>query len=311
MAAAETELTPYLTELFLELPNNSTTGTRVQKLMFKIKMELEHNPNVQAILPYYWYEIGPFSEEVAAATSDMVDSGLLTLIPENNLLVLNRDKVVPFSLENTVTETIKQIANAFKFYDFYNYLKEIYYAYAPYRFIPLFKYEFLDNLKEYMATLQNNQTTLDQYLDIPASHYLKTLEDVLESCEANIPSDILFDRFKELFISFTVDMITLFTDTLDNGPNLTIYQSAADEAQKIWECFVSGVRILPQAHDLFYERKLDQWRREFYDKVDGLSVSLNKLTFKIVDAIGYDNSYPPEDERERHIIEAFLSWPSG
>jgi hypothetical protein len=311
MASAETELTPYLTELFLELQNNSATSTHVQKLMFNFKMELEHNPNVQAILPYYWYEIGPFSEEVAAATSDMVDSGLLTLTPENNLLVLNRDKVVPFSLEDIVIEKIKQIAHQFKFYDFDNYLKKIYYAYAPYRFIPLFKYEFLDELNEYIAILRNNQTTLDQYLDIPASHYLKTLEDVLESCEANMPSDNLFDRFKELFISFTVDMISLFADTLDNGLNLPIYQSAADEAEKVWKCFVSGVRILPQAHDSFYEQKLDQWRREFYDKVDGLSVSLNKLTFKTLDAIRYDNSYPPDDERERHIIEAFLSWPSG
>jgi hypothetical protein len=303
------ELSAIIANVFLEVPNHRATNTHVQKLLFELKMQLGNEPYVQQILPYYWYEIGPFSEVVAASTSEMVQDGLLSKQPK--VLVLNTDLVPPLDLQKPVAEKIKQIARQFRFYKFNSYLKEMYYSYAPYDFIPMFKYEFLDALKKYVFAARKNQTVPVKRLDTPLPTVLKTLEDTLECCAANLPSDDLFDEFKELFTSFAVDAITVFSDTRHNEPNLEIYQAIEKEAKGVWKCFASGVRILPNGHDSFYDHKVIQWSEEFRNKADDLAKNLNELTFKIVDALKSDEHYPPEDEQERHLIEGFLSWPSS
>ena len=236
--------------------------TRMQKFIFKIKMELTNDHELYDKLPYYWYYYGPFSEVVKDSFINIANSYCestreKTYILNQKYANLNNNTLIKkFSEIEDITDKI--LKNE---YDFYNNLIEpIYKNYAPYKCMHEFKYTIFDTADKFRNP---DNINIDKYID--------TIYD----CEARLPIDDYFNDFTEIYSQFStnLDLINRKDKFSENWIRLRY------PICELWKSFAKGVRV--NSKDNYYDYKTKSWDLEFKNKLKMLSILVNdteKLT---------------------------------
>ncbi len=137
----------------------------MQKLIFKIKMELGKEHDLYPKLPFYWYLKGPYSEVVTESY-------------EKKFPQINSFKG---GIEKDYPEIIEISENIIKKRDYFvNQIdRDIYSQYSPYQFMYLYKYEIYDVAKQC------------ETVDFDVEDYIYKIY----VCEGNLPNDEYFFDF--------------------------------------------------------------------------------------------------------------------
>ena len=266
------EINPLVVNIFLAKPESSFTNRQIQKLLFKLKRELPENDYLQRVLPYYWYDHGPYSEIVANGISRMIREERVKQIDADGykLLELNRGKVqvAEEAIEPEIYDALEIILEQHDPSHPQPLIDEVYKKYAPRKFIPLFAIEFQRAFRQHMMTKNIEE--------------LLSLEDVLYECEATLPLEPFFESYNELFSLFVSYTSLLFDQARDGGRNIGF--SLTDRvARSLWVRFAKGVRVLPDGHDGFYNNNLQRWLSVFKTETH------EKLRFKVNEYILHVN----------------------
>jgi hypothetical protein len=246
------EINPLVVNIFLAKPHSPFTKRQIQKLLFKLKQELPENDYLQRVLPYYWYDNGPFSEIVANSITQLTRGERIRQIDADGykLLELNRSKVQQgeVAIEREIRDALEIILAEHDTSHPQPLIDEVYWKYAPREFIPLFAIEFQRAFHQHMVT-KNIEKIL-------------SLEDVLYKCEAALPLEPFFESYNELFSLFVSYTALLFDKAREGGRNVGF--SRTDRvAGSLWARFAKGVRVLPDGHDGFYDNRLRGWLSGF------------------------------------------------
>ena len=247
----------------LKQRNMPISHFRLQKTVFKIKMELGEDHPLYEELPFYWYYHGPFSNIVGNEFLKIKENYCYNY--SSNTIFLDNDFISEFSIKNNLIEkypNIKDISNDI-FSDsnlFFNrFDEEIYIDYAPYSFMHPFKYIIFETTRD--DDLLYNLSP-DKYLD---NYY---------DCLSQLPYDDLLNDFFVLFSR-------LFSRLeLINNENqfINCWKIMRNPIQDSWFTFASGVRI--NFHDSFYDSKVNDWKRKFDENMLDLNRSINLLEDK-------------------------------
>lgn len=256
----------------LKSRNMPVSHFNMQKLIYKIKMELGEDHELYSKLPYYWYLKGPYSDVVCEVFDDFshqcVSIGESLLLKDN---FLNNY----CSLKSRFCEVEDKLNIILHNKDFfYNELdKDIYRNHAPYGFMLQYKYEIYDVAKN------ENSVNFD----------ICELIGILYHCEGNLPVDSYFNEFNSLYSILSINLDLIFSA----GNFEKYWDFLRKPIMAIWETFAKGVRV--KFRDDFYEIKLDEW----YDKFNKSLIELSKLvnqTEALIDYGDYDNEdYTPEE----------------
>ena len=244
--------------LFFKLYEKEMTITefRMQKLIFKIKMELGKNHMLFDKLPYYWYFHGPFSEVVRDSFRDISANHCNSkynsfILKEGNDDFENNDLLSSYPVIKKITNNI--LNNKTEFYN--NLIESIYMDYAPYPLMHSFKYVIYKSADE-------NRTS--QNFDV--EKYISTFYE----CETQLPEDEYFNDFSDIYSQLltNLDLIN------DEGMFDDCWLFLRDPIKELWETFASGLRVIFK--DNYYDYKEYIWHKEFRDKVNTLSILVNK-----------------------------------
>lgn len=91
----------------LKEKNIAISHSKMQKTVFKIKMELGCNHPLYSQLPFYWAKEGPFSSIVAQVFSKLRNDNCNHF--SSNTVFLDDDYYVDFSTNNTLIDEFPQI----------------------------------------------------------------------------------------------------------------------------------------------------------------------------------------------------------
>ena len=258
--------------LFYRLKENNMTITevRMQKFIYKIKMELGKNHEIFNDLPYYWYFHGPYSEPVTNSfqnitsnycnTTNNTSFELKELYQnfENNML-LNFPEI------DLITKKIIKDREAF----YNDLIPSIYKNYAPYPIMYPFRYNIFKIADDY-SVLQ----------DFDVDNYINEFY----KCEVQLPDDNFFTDFSDIYsqLSTNLDMIN------DNNNLLRYWSFLRNVIIQLWKTFTSGVRV--KYKDDYYNIKEHEWCSEFNKRVDNLSLIVDQ-TEKYITVNSSYNSY--------------------
>ncbi len=245
----------------LKKRNMPVTEFNMQKLIYKIKMELGKEHELYPKLPFYWYLKGPYSEVVSQSF--------------NNSKIFNVDNL-------DINSDILRLPEIGRISDelmsdkdfFYNVLdKEIYRQYAPYDFMYSYKYEIYDVAKT------------SDYVDFDVEDLIRKLTH----CEGRLPFNEYFNPLCLLYSEFTI-----YLDLINDMGNL---EKNWDFLRKplicIWKTFAKGFRV--KFHDDFYSNNVKMWDGEYRDSLSDLS-NLVKQTKNLINFRDYPyNEYTPEE----------------
>ena len=243
----------------LKEKNLSISNFRIQKSIFKIKMDLGENHPLYEHLPFYWYKHGPFSNVVSEQFNQLKNNNCTQYTSRTVFLdekSFNKFSKEPNFLINKYP-VIKEISNKI-FEDpneFFNKLDEdIYLKYAPFSFMHPFKYVLYE-------TTRND----DLYSSLVVDDYLNVFYD----CLSKLPYDNLLVEFSVLFSR----LFTRLELLNDENQFLNSWNYIIQPVQYSWFTFVDWVRI--HNHDLFYKNKIDFWKDELKKSIKGLNKSID------------------------------------
>ena len=244
--------------LFFELKENNKpiSETQMQKLIFKIKMELGENHELYEELPYYWYIHGPFSEVVRDSFND-IKNNFCELHTYNKVILKNQhDYFKDCGLVDNFSEIVKiskDIIHNQNLFD--NIVKHVYDRYAPYRVMLPFKF------KIYQTA---NDNRFSQNFDV--DKYVDTFYE----CESQLPSDNYFVNFSEIYsqLCINLDLIN------DNGTFDENWRFLRNLIKELWTTFAKGLRV--KSKDNYYNYETDVWDQKFEDNLRILSQFVDK-----------------------------------
>lgn len=262
---------------------------RIQKTIFKIKMELGKNHPLYENLPFYWYNHGPFSNIVGNEFMEIKENYCHNY--SSNTIFLDNDFFNKFSTKNSLIEDYPIIKNISEdiFKDpnlFFNrFDEEIYIDYAPYSFMHPFKYILFETTRD--DDLLYNLSP-DKYLDV---YY---------NCLSQLPNDNLLNPFSELF-SRLFSRLELIND---ENQFMNCWKILQNPIQDSWFTFASGIRI--KFHDSFYDNQLKDWQMKFDKNILELNKSINFLEDKTNFILNDSSNEPNPDSFERGIYDATI-----
>lgn len=246
--------------------------TQIHKLLWDLKQRIDNNA-IKNALNFYWYRQGPYSPSISAILEKAKEEKIfsITKINEHDFYTLQGkptyDKTNPELSQ--AKKVITQILEDTDMYDLPKLVRKIYYHFAPFKFQPTYKFEFLDLLNEYVE-LVFDRTSNTEY----KQNILQKLITALSKAEANLPNKKSFSKFNDLFSQFVGD-IQVITDLYKDNEQEFIF-TIKNEANHIWDVFAQGVRI--EAHDAFYDNLVPQWQENFNEFLNGLEISLNAFS---------------------------------
>ena len=273
----------------LKQKNMSISHFRIQKVIFKIKMELGHNHPLFDYLPFYWYEHGPFSNVVSKQfrqlrNNNCIQYSLHTVFLDDKSFDVfsNHNSLIDeYPIINSISDRIIADSNLF----FNKFDEDIYLDYAPFSFMHPFKYVLFE-------------TTRDDELfsSLVSDNYL----DVFYDCLSNLPYD-------NLLVDFSLSFSRLFSRLeLINDENqfLNSWAHIILPVQLSWLTFVRWVRIYN--HDAFYEEEIGSWKNELEDYIKIFNSSVDKFEDK-TEFIFNNSSYSPDfDSFEYKMLNATI-----
>ena len=273
----------------LKEKNMSISHFRIQKAIFKIKMELGRDHPLFDYLPFYWFEHGPFSNVVSKQFRQLKNNNC---IPYSlHTVFLDDESFLDFSHSNNLINTYPEINSISDriFQDsnlFFNKFDEdIYLDYAPFHFMHPFKYVLFE-------------TTRDDELfsSLVSDNYLEVFYD----CLSNMPYD-------DLLVDFSVSFSRLFSRLeLINDENqfLNNWVYITPPVQLSWLSFVRWVRIYN--HDAFYDEEVGLWKNELEKYIKIFNSSVDKFEDKTKN-IFKNSSYSPDfDSFEYKMLNATI-----
>lgn len=300
-----------IAHLFKVKYNTRLTKTHIHKILFKLKLELPENNPLRDHLPFYWYNHGPFSGEVAAGITSLTRSGVLAGdVSEDYTLFELKKEPPPAEVEGLeeATETLERIVRNVNFFHFKPFIDEIYREHAPYTFMPLFKLDFLSALQDYFERISSGQQTFDTYTGIHTE--VDRLEDLLYECEAETPSDELFTPFNKSFSTLVTAASRVFDHIRENSEHTFLVETLGHTANTAWETFAKGIRILH--HDNYYDNEVEHWKREYRESLSFLSTHVEYFDKYVLAEIKVNRLHPSFSETSRNIlssvVEGYLSW---
>ena len=244
--------------LFYELKerNEPISETQMQKLIFKIKMELGENHELYGQLPYYWYIHGPFSEVVRDSFKDIKNNFCELTIHNKAILKVQHNDFKDTVLIDNFSEIVK-ISNAIINNQdlFSNIIKRVYESYVPYKVMLPFKFEIYQTASDNRFS-QNFD--VDKYIDI------------FYKCESQLPSDDYFLSFSEIYsqLCINLDLIN------DNGTFDENWRFLRNLIKELWITFAKGLRV--KSKDNYYDDEIDVWNQKFEDNIKILSHLVDK-----------------------------------
>ena len=273
----------------LKQKNMSISHFRIQKVIFKIKMELGHNHPLFDYLPFYWYEHGPFSNVVSKQFRQLRNNNCIQyslhtvfLYDKSFDVFSNHNSLIDeYPIINSISDRIIADSNLF----FNKFDEDIYLDYAPFSFMHPFKYVLFE-------------TTRDDELfsSLVSDNYL----DVFYDCLSNLPYD-------NVLVDFSLSFSRLFSRLeLINDENqfLNSWAHIILPVQLSWLTFVRWVRIYN--HDAFYEEEIGSWKNELEDYIKIFNSSVDKFEDK-TEFIFNNSSYSPDfDSFEYKMLNATI-----
>jgi hypothetical protein len=215
--------------LLFEVKSRSlpTDEFRMQKLIFKIKMELKENHELYPQLPFYWYIKGPYSEVAAASYEEK--------LPQIN--IPKRTILKEFPEIKDITENLLEKRDYFV-----NEIdKDIYRQYAPYKFMFPYKYK-----------IYNVAKNCDK-VDFDVEEFVNQIY----ACEGNLAKEEYFYDFNTFFAK-----LSIYFELIRKAGNFEKYWDIIQKAIVLtWKTFAKGVRI--HFKDSFYNSNVKLWDDEF------------------------------------------------
>lgn len=213
---------------------------RMQKLIFKIKMELGKSHDLYPLLPFYWYIKGPYSEVATVSYKKK--------LPQINTAKKDILKDYPEieDISDNILEKRDYFVNEID--------RDIYRQYAPYKFMYLYKY------KIYNVAKASNQ------VDFDTKEFIRTIT----YCEGNLPIDERFFEFNNAFGRLSTDI-----DLIIRAGNFEKYWDLLKPPITLtWKTFAKLVRIYHR--DEFYVNNFKIWNKEYKTSLGELWQSLKK-----------------------------------
>lgn len=255
----------------------------IQKILYIVNKKLSENNPIRNILPFYWFLAGPYSEKVDAGIvrmkSEQVlipDNGIYEMYTFNPNLIHSRffDHDVSFQ---EAREIISNEVNQMRGFSNLQLVKDIYDD-APLLFYPAYKSRFLvyfESFCNYYLEQNNNLSNLFSESDILES---------LEKTKLSLPSDQLFKKFNMVYQDFVLIITNVLNyDKKNDSEFLTVLQSLVDLANKVWNAFAYGARILE--HHEFYNPKIPAWNEMFTDQILQLEETIRKTSTLVTELL--------------------------
>lgn len=267
----------------LKEKNMSISHFRIQKAIFKIKMELGQDHPIFDYLPFYWYEHGPFSNVVSKQFRELKNNNC---IPYSSHTVFLDDEsfknfsqgnnlINKYPIINSISDRIFEDANLF----FNKFDEDIYLDYAPFRFMHPFKYVLFETTRDD-----------DLFSSLVSDNYLNVFYD----CLTDLPYDNLLVDFQVLF-SRLFSRLELIND---ENQFLNNWGHIIQPVQLSWLTFARWIRI--HNHDTFYNEDIDSWKNELKIYIQFLNRSVDEFedkTERIFNDSSYNQNYDSFEER--------------
>ena len=261
--------------------------TFVQKLLFKLQTNFPDDINLMNSIPYYWYNHGPFSEIVQEELDNLVRLGFLEFV-ENHRNCYYILKNYNFKLEESkdYQDDISDLLRKYSVFDLNELVDDVYYNFAPYDFVPLYKRKTLEPLKIEMRDVTTNEEFQEKI-------NLDNLIELLYDCESELPFDKIFCRYSEFFSNFTTTLDNLYDEI-----NLDTFNQTFTLIDNAWYTFAKALRIVK--HDNFqqYIKKEMLWKSDYRRELSKSEVEANKLS--LIDRVRYNESnlhYSPNSRK--------------
>ena len=250
------EIAKYIIDLFSknDMPINELV---LQKVAYKIKMNLGQDHPLYEELPYYWYCYGPFSEPMRNSFNTLKP----TLTPVNNGFLnnnINTKNITPISvydypeIENIVLNLISK-----GYYVYSSLSEEIYKEYAPLDILHTFKHGIF------------NPTKYDEP-EISEREYIK----LFRICLREMYSINYLNEYSSVLSKFILQMKLLKNNNL-------LYKNW-DEIKKpirnLWFTFVQGLRCM--YHDSYYNNQKNDWDLHFKKSISNLDYNIENFIGK-------------------------------
>jgi hypothetical protein len=294
--SAQDKLRPIIRQIFLERPDYPFTRIQIQKILFKLKENLQHNyPDypVFEILPSYWYYEGPFSPRVNNEIKKMAISGELTPTQGNRAYKLTEGAhFLQSGLEQYVIKELRPIVKPFS-PDYFNKLVAEIYKGAPSEFMPVYKYRYLSPFSKAANKMH-----------IPADASSEW-EDALYNCERKVPRVDYFGEYKRLFSSFVTEA-TIVMDYMKESGDYNLLTETYRMSESVWNRFAEGVRIQDNAHDPPFAFELEYWHDIFDTRTERLCLALNNFTAHVINNVQFEEEIE-EDDDTKEILAAIVN----
>lgn len=286
----ENTVTDLIAYLFYELKsrNMPVSEFNMQKLIYKIKMDLGEKHELYSKLPFYWYLKGPYSDVVTESFNSFMP--MCNII--NGSFIYKHDVFDDYNVNNSsmsqyleIQDILQEIIVDNDF--FYNQLdKEIYKDYAPYKFMYSYKYEIYD------VAMCSDVVNFD----------IDAFIDTMYHCEGNLPCDIYFNEFNSLYSNLSLNMDLIF-----KANNFEKYWNFIQKPiTGMWETFAKGVRV--NFKDKFYENHVDLWNKEFNRSLFELSSLINETKNLIDFGEYFDEDYAAEEVKMiNNTLDSYLA----
>jgi hypothetical protein len=259
------ELKEVILFLFDEIKKAEYQGAteyKVLKLLYKLKEELPIDHSLKNSIPFYWYFHGPFSDPVRSELNEL-QGQYLKKEHYRGYQLLNLIQEREFDSDIIDIDVQKITHNLMEGKIFFNIERMVYDENAPYKFMPYYKFDFLDTLKSYEQTIKNGEENSD------------LIEKAIETCydcESKLTSNPYYLKYEDLFSKFLTNIDKLNRNELW----LSYFTEIKQEAQSVWNTFGNGVRV--KHHDNYYNSSELDWDKHFKSELNLLDLSINRLS---------------------------------
>ena len=254
----------------------------LQKVAYKIKMDLGSDHPLYDDLPYYWYCCGPFSETLRESFVQVRKF----LMPVGDCFSLKDSYIPEFKsdildeapeIEDTVMGLISK-----ENYVFGDLTEDIYKQFAPLDMLHEFKYGIFN-------PTENNEFTDD------ADKYIRSFR----RCQRKIIPLIFFRDFSLIFTKFTrqIDLLN------DEGIVNEKWSALRKPIRNLWFTFAQGLRCLE--HDSYYDNQYDGWNHVFKDSISDLDCEVDLFINQSDEWIDF-SKYGELTEEERSILAPLI-----
>jgi len=262
-----TNLTEYVAAVLSEnnLPFNEYI---IQKIIYKIKMELGDQHLLYDKIPYYWYYHGPFSEVVKRSYRHL--KVYCTHVKDDKIAI--KPEHIPNYQKNKITKEFSEV-EAINYtivdkgkYIYSNLAEDIYKDYAPCKFIYHYKYKVFN-------------LTDKEHFESDGNEFLK----LLKHCESQLQH-----KDFELNYSIIFTKLVMAIDFLNDEQLIADYWTGIKQhLRELWFSYAKGLRI--KNHEDYYDNKNQLWGQIYKKSLDDCNYKVDLILDKSLNVVDSSN----------------------